>query len=53
MSDTGPQLRALNIWAKREEMCLAILERALQLLRTEKTFPNQKLISTATCIFAF
>ena len=36
MSDIGPQLKALRIWAKREEMFLAILDRALRLLRMER-----------------
>ena len=40
MSVTGPRLRALRLWAKREGMCLAILERALFLLRTEKGLPE-------------
>ena len=47
MSDTGPGLRALNIWAKREGMCLAILERALELLRTEKNLPESEVDETA------
>lgn len=42
MSDTGPRLRTLNVWAKRERMCVAILERALQLLRTEKNLPESE-----------
>ena len=39
MSDTGPRLGALRIWAKREGMCLAILERGLLLLSSEKGLP--------------
>ena len=42
MTDTGPQLRALRLWAKREGMCLAILERALRLLRMEKALPESE-----------
>ena len=42
MSDTGPCLRALNVWGKRERMCVAILERALQLLRAEKNLPESE-----------
>jgi len=40
MSDSGPRLRALRLWAKREGMCLAILERGLLLLRSEKSLPE-------------
>lgn len=40
MSDTGPRLRALRLWAKREGMCLATLERALLLLRMEEGLPE-------------
>ena len=42
MSATGPRLRVLRIWAKREGMCLAILERALLLLRMEKGLPESE-----------
>lgn len=42
MSDTGPRLRALRIWAKRENMFLAILERALRLLRMEEDLPRSE-----------
>jgi hypothetical protein len=42
MTDTGPRLRVLRIWTKREGMCLAILERALALLRTEKGLPESE-----------
>ncbi len=40
MSGTGPILRSLRLWTKREVMCLAILERALRLLRTENPLPE-------------
>ena len=39
MSGTGPHLNMLRLWAKREGMCIAILERALRLLRVEKNLP--------------
>ena len=42
MSDTGPRLGALRLWVKREGMCLAILERALRLLRMEKDLPESE-----------
>jgi len=42
MTDAGPALTALNIWSKREGMCLAILERALRLLRLEKDLPESE-----------
>jgi hypothetical protein len=42
MSAGGPRLRALNIWAKREGMCLAIIERALQVLRAEEDLPESE-----------
>ena len=42
MSEGGPLLKALNIWAKREGKCLAIIERALQLLRAEKDLPESE-----------
>lgn len=40
MSDTGPTLRSRRLWSKREERCLAILERALLLLRMEGDLPD-------------
>jgi hypothetical protein len=40
VSGTGPRLRTLQLWAKRERMCLAILERALLLLRSEEDLPD-------------
>jgi hypothetical protein len=40
MSGAGPSLGGLNIWAKRERMCLAILECALEKLRTERNLPE-------------
>jgi len=40
MSDAGPQLRALRIWAKREGMCIAILERGLLLLKSDRNLPK-------------
>jgi hypothetical protein len=40
LNDTGPGLRALRLWAKREGMCLAILERGLVLLLLEKGLPE-------------
>ena len=40
MTDTGPRLKALRSWAKREGMCLGILERALELLRMEEGLPE-------------
>ena len=43
MSGTGPHLNMLRLWAKREGMCLAILERALLLLRTERAFPESEI----------
>ncbi len=42
MSGTGPHLSALRLWTKREDMCLAILERALRLLSTEKALPESE-----------
>ncbi len=40
MTEMGPRLRALKIWARREERFLAIIERALQLLRAENDLPE-------------
>lgn len=40
MSDSGPSLRSRKLWAEREAKCLAILERALLLLRMETTLPE-------------
>src|ERR1039458_5301255 len=40
MSKAGPPLKSDRLWAKREEMCLAILERALLLLRKEPGLPE-------------
>ena len=40
MSDLGPPFRSRNLWAKREAKCLAILERALMLLRMEGDLPE-------------
>jgi len=40
MSDSGPSLKSRNLWAKREARCLAILERALFLLRRTKSLPE-------------
>jgi len=40
MSETGPRLKTLRLWAKREEMFLAIIERALLLLRAENDLPK-------------
>lgn len=42
MSELGPRLQTLGIWAKREAMCLAIIERALQLLRREGDLPESE-----------
>ena len=42
MSEPGPRLQTLGIWAKREAMCLAIIERALQLLREESDLPESE-----------
>jgi hypothetical protein len=36
----GPSLRSQKLWAKREARCLAILERALSLLRIETQLPE-------------
>ena len=40
MSETGPSLRSRRLWAKREQKCMAILERALLLLRNEAKLPE-------------
>jgi hypothetical protein len=40
MSDSGPSLRSRNFWAKREAKYLAILERALLLLRAKASLPE-------------
>lgn len=40
MSDSGPSLRSRNLWARREAKCLAILERALLLLRMKADLPE-------------
>lgn len=50
MSGTGPQLGSLKIWAKREGMCLAILERALQLLRAESNLPDAE-VDLNRCLY--
>lgn len=42
MSEAGPRLTNLKIWAKREERCLAIIERALRLLRSEEDLPESE-----------
>jgi len=42
MTDAGPRLRALRPWAKREGMCLAILDLALKCLRTEGDLPQSE-----------
>lgn len=42
MNGTGPHLRGLRLWTKREGMCLAILERALRLLSAEKALPESE-----------
>lgn len=40
MSEAGPRLRSVRIWARQEERILAIIERALQLLRAEEDLPE-------------
>ena len=40
MSQSGPSLRSRSLWAKREARCLAILERALLLLRMRSSLPE-------------
>ena len=40
MIEPGPGLLSLRIWARREEKILAIVERALELLRTEQDLPH-------------
>ena len=42
MSGPGPRLRTLGIWAKREAMFIAILERALLLLQAELDLPDSE-----------
>ena len=42
MSGPGPRLRTLGIWAKREAMFIAILERALLLLQAERDLPDSE-----------
>lgn len=42
MSESGPRLRTLGIWAKREEMFIVILERALQLLQAQNGLPESE-----------
>lgn len=39
MSSGGPALSATRIWDQRIRKCVAVLERALQLLRAEKAIP--------------
>jgi len=50
MSGTGPRLNMLRIWAKREGMCLAILERALLLLRKENGLPEAE-VDLNRCLY--
>ena len=40
MNEAGPSLKSGRLWAKREAKCLAILERALLLLRVEVDLPE-------------
>jgi hypothetical protein len=40
MSESGPSLKSRNLWGKRKAKCLAILERALLLLRFETSLPE-------------
>ena len=40
MNEAGPSLKSGCLWAKREAKCLAILERALLLLRVEVDLPE-------------
>ena len=42
MSATGPRLRVLRLWAKREGTCLAIVERALRLLSSEASASDDR-----------
>lgn len=42
MSGPGPRLRTLGIWAKREAMFIAILERALLLLQADRDLPDSE-----------
>lgn len=42
MTDTSPRLNVLQLWSKRESMCLAILERALRMLSVEKGLPKSE-----------
>jgi hypothetical protein len=43
MSDTGPNLRSLGLWAQRQSRCLEILERATLLLRGEAGLPETEI----------
>jgi hypothetical protein len=40
MNQAGPPLKSRRLWAKREDKCLAILERALLLLLEESNPPE-------------
>ena len=42
MSEAGPPLRSRRLWAKRETMCLATLDRALTLLRLSPDLPESE-----------
>ena len=42
MREPGPRLGTLGIWAKREAMFIAILERAMQLLQAERELPDSE-----------
>lgn len=40
MSNSGPSLKSRNLWTKREQQCLAVLEEALLLLQLESLLPE-------------
>lgn len=50
MRDSGPRLGTLRLWMRREGMCLAILERALRLLRMEKCLPEAE-VELNRCLY--
>lgn len=42
MSDSGPQLHSLHLWATREARCFSIIERALGFLRQTQHLPESE-----------
>lgn len=50
MSGSGPSLKSRNLWAKREAKCIAILERALLLLRLKPSLPEAE-VDLNRCLY--